>query len=102
MKQKEDRLEPLPDVDPELAGLVCRQYIMPLFDTQGGPELDITQGIPQNGIVAEIKLSDKLLEAVRGLFRQAEKLNCTALLCALPHGIAPPQFCVISPPRRSP
>jgi len=93
----ENRMEPLPDVDPELAGLVCRKVILPLFENndmvglgpgqQGSGSEDgsamntnlnpnlIAGGIPRDGIVAEIKLSDSLLTAVMSTRNELHELK---------------------------
>ncbi|CAD7934169.1 unnamed protein product, partial [Amoebophrya sp. A120] len=60
------RYEALPPVDPELAALVCRQVILPLFEKKNGEPLDIAKhGVPNpNGVLHEVKLSEKLLKEV--------------------------------------
>ncbi|CAD7933181.1 unnamed protein product [Amoebophrya sp. A25] len=79
---------PLPEVDAELAALVCRQVILPLFNTQG-EELDITAGwdleSSKTGIFAEVRLSEKLLKqviAARKELRELEReVACERSLC---------------------
>eukprot|EP00392_Amoebophrya_sp_AT5.2_P004005 g4010.t1 len=76
------RYAALPEVDAELAALVCRQVILPLFDTTG-EELDITKGIQRpTGILAEVRLSERLLQqviATRDEVRaETRRLTCLA------------------------
>ena len=62
---KKKNHDELPDVDPELAAMVCRQVILPLFqEAIDAEQITVEEEVQQEGFLAELRLSNRLLGIV--------------------------------------